>query len=60
MWYVGHLLGGALGPIVVVLILAALSGYMWMRSRRQPVNAGNVNDEWEATCRRPRRLERVG
>ena len=59
MWYVGHLLGGALGPIVVVLILAALSGYMWMRSRRQPVNAGNVNDEWEAMPE-TKRLEHVG
>ena len=59
MWYVGHLLGGALGPIVVVLILAALSAYMWMRSRRQPVNAGNVNDEWEAMPE-TKRLEHVG
>ena len=59
MWYVGHLLGGALGPIVVVLILAALSGYMWMRSRRQPVNADNVNDEWEAMPE-TKRLEHVG
>ena len=41
-------------PIVVVLILVALSGYMWMRSRRQPVNAGNVNDEWDDAARRPR------
>ena len=59
MWYLGHLLGGALGPIVVVLILVALSGYMWMRSRRQPVNAGNVNDEWEAMPE-TKRLEHVG
>ena len=59
MWYVGHLLGGALGPIVVVLILAALSAYMWMRSRRQPVNAGNVNDEWDAMPE-TKRLEHVG
>ena len=58
MWYVGHLLGGALGPIVVVLILAALSGYMWMRSRRQPVNAGNVNDEWDDESA-TKELERV-
>ena len=41
------------------LILAALSGYMWMRSRRQPVNAGNVNDEWEAMPE-TKRLEHVG
>ena len=59
MWYLGHLLGGALGPIVVVLVLAALSGYMWMRSRRQPVNAGNVNDEWD-DLPTTKELERVG
>ena len=58
MWYIGHLLGGALGPIVVVLVLAALSGYMWVRSRRQPINAGNVNDEWESLPT-TRELERV-
>jgi PiT family inorganic phosphate transporter len=49
MWYIGHLLGGITGPIVVVLILMALSTFMWVRSRRQPVNAGNVNDEWQPT-----------
>jgi PiT family inorganic phosphate transporter len=49
MWYLGHLLGGVLGPVVVVLVLAALSTYMWLRSRRHPVDAGNVNDEWQPT-----------
>jgi PiT family inorganic phosphate transporter len=58
MWYLGHVLGGALGPIVVVLILIALTGYMWMRSRRQPITAANVNDEWEAMPE-TKRLERV-
>jgi PiT family inorganic phosphate transporter len=59
MWYLGHLLGGAIGPFVVVLVLAGLSSYMWLRSRRQPVNAANVNDEWDD---RPttKELERVG
>jgi PiT family inorganic phosphate transporter len=38
-----------LGPVVVVLVLAALSTYMWLRSRRHPVGAGNVNDEWQPT-----------
>ncbi|MEP6650839.1 MAG: inorganic phosphate transporter [Lapillicoccus sp.] len=48
MWHLGHLLGGALGPIVVVMVLATLCGFMWVRARRQPVNARNVNDEWES------------
>jgi len=58
MWYIGHLLGGIVGPIVVVLVLMALSTFMWFRSRRQPVNAGNVNDEWQPTVEAAE-LERV-
>jgi PiT family inorganic phosphate transporter len=60
MWYISTLLGGALGPIVVVIILVALSGYMWMRSRRQPVGADNVNDDWEGMPQNNKEMERVG
>jgi PiT family inorganic phosphate transporter len=49
MWKVGDLLGGYAGPIVVFLVLAALSAYMFIRSQRQPVHPGNVNDEWTGT-----------
>ena len=60
MWYVGHLLGWRRSArSSSSLILAALSGYMWLRSRRQPVNADNVNDEWEAMPE-TKRLEHVG
>ncbi|WP_295698832.1 inorganic phosphate transporter [Lapillicoccus sp.] len=48
MWFIGHLVGGLAGAIVVFLILVAFAVYMYIRSRRQPVHAGNVNDEWEA------------
>ena len=58
MWYIGHLLGGLAGPVVVVLILMALSTFMWVRSRRQPINAGNVNDEWQPTVQAAE-MERV-
>jgi PiT family inorganic phosphate transporter len=58
MWYIGNALGGALGPVVVVLVLAALCGYMWIRSRRRPVTASNVNDDWEAMPE-SKRLEHV-
>jgi inorganic phosphate transporter, PiT family len=58
MWYLGNALGGALGPVVVVLILIALTGYMWVRSRRHPITAANVNDEWEAMPE-SKRLEHV-
>jgi len=48
MWFIGHLVGGLAGAIVVFLILVALATSMYLRSRRQPVHAGNVNDEWTA------------
>lgn len=47
MYVVGRGLGGTLGAIVVFVILAALSTWMWMRSRHAPVGAHNVNDEWD-------------
>ncbi|MFQ6171648.1 anion permease [Oryzobacter sp. R7] len=47
MYLVGKGLGGTLGAIVVFLVLAALSTWMWMRSRHTAVGAHNVNDEWE-------------
>jgi PiT family inorganic phosphate transporter len=49
MWKVGDLLGGYAGPLVVFLALVALAGYMFVRSQRQPVHPGNVNDEWTGT-----------
>lgn len=47
MWFIGDLIGGLAGPVVVFALLVALSGYMYVRSRRQPVDANNVNDEWD-------------
>lgn len=47
MWFVGDLVGGVAGGVVIALILAASAGYMFIRSRRTPVSATNVNDEWE-------------
>ncbi|QIG42122.1 inorganic phosphate transporter [Nocardioides anomalus] len=49
MWYVGDALGGYAGPVVVFAVLAALAAYMFVRSQRQPVHPGNVNDEWSGT-----------
>ncbi len=46
MWGIGHLIGGAGGALVVFGILAALSGYMYLRSRQAPVDHNNVNAEW--------------
>jgi len=47
MWWIGHLIGGVAGAIVVFLILLALGGYMYLGSRRTPIDHNNVNDEWE-------------
>jgi inorganic phosphate transporter, PiT family len=50
-WLIGHFVGlvsnELTGVIVVFAILAALSTVMFVRSRRQPVHSGNVNEQWE-------------
>jgi PiT family inorganic phosphate transporter len=56
-WYVGDLCGGGLlGALVMVAILVAVAGFMFVRSHREPVNSDNVNDDWQdapAAVRRP-------
>jgi PiT family inorganic phosphate transporter len=47
MWYIGNLFGALAGAIVVFVILLLLAGFMYLRSRREPVTHENVNDEWE-------------
>jgi inorganic phosphate transporter, PiT family len=46
MWWLGHLVGGIAGGIAITLVLVVLGGAMFLRSRREPVHADNVNDEW--------------
>lgn len=48
MWWIGHLIGGLAGALVVFIVLLALAGSMFLRSRRTPVDHNNVNDEWDA------------
>jgi inorganic phosphate transporter, PiT family len=48
-WWVGDLLGGYAGPLVVFGLLIAASAFIYVRSRLQPVSAHNVNDEWDGT-----------
>lgn len=36
-----------LGGIVIFCILCALSGYIYLHSRKQAVNADSVNDDWD-------------
>ncbi|MBV9792621.1 MAG: inorganic phosphate transporter [Actinobacteria bacterium] len=42
-------IGGLAGVIVDVLILLALAGYIYFRSRKSAVSHDNVNDEWTGT-----------
>ncbi|GAA1611513.1 inorganic phosphate transporter [Actinoplanes couchii] len=48
MWFVADLIGGAGGAALIFAALLGLAGYMWLHSRKAPVNHDNVNDEWEA------------
>jgi PiT family inorganic phosphate transporter len=47
-WKIGDLAGGELAAaLVMVAILLVASGLMYARSRRNPITADNVNDDWE-------------
>ena len=47
-WKIGDLAGGELASaLVMVTILVIASGLMYARSRRNPITAHNVNDDWE-------------
>ncbi len=55
MWWIGHLFGDLGGAIVVFVILLAFAVFMYMRSRKTPIDHNNVNDEWEgAPAEEPR------
>jgi PiT family inorganic phosphate transporter len=47
MWWIADLVGGLAGAIVVVILLLVFAGSMYWRSRKEPVDQNNVNDEWE-------------
>jgi inorganic phosphate transporter, PiT family len=47
MWIIGHLFGLAAGSVVEVLVLIAVAGYLYLRSRRENGGAHNVADAWE-------------
>lgn len=50
-WWIANILrapaDGLLGILVVFSILVGAAAYIYARSRKNPVHAGNVNDEWE-------------
>ncbi len=47
MWYLGDFIGGVGGAIAIFVLLLFLAGAMYLRSRREPVDHTNVNEEWE-------------
>lgn len=51
MYAIGAGLGTVAGPVVIFLALLGLSLWMWLHSRREPINPSNVNDEWEPAAR---------
>lgn len=53
MWFLGHALGGMIGPVVIFLLLVVLSVSMYVRSTRTRVNHRNVNDDWQDTTPAP-------
>jgi PiT family inorganic phosphate transporter len=52
MWWIGDLVGGALGGILMFVLLVVVATAMYLRSRRSSVGAHNVNDEWQDAERR--------
>ena len=47
MWWIGHLVDGFAGALVVFALLVVIAGAMYVRSRQTPVDHENVNDEWD-------------
>ncbi len=45
-FWIANGIGNAGGAIAIFLILLALSGYMFVRSQHEKVDANNVNDAW--------------
>ena len=51
-WFIGHYINvltgsGWLGELVVFLILVGFCAWMYLHSRRAPVDSSNVNADWE-------------
>jgi PiT family inorganic phosphate transporter len=45
-FFVANRLGGTVGAVVVFVLAVVMAGSFWLASRRAPVDARNVNDEW--------------
>jgi PiT family inorganic phosphate transporter len=45
-YYLAHAIGGSTGVIIDIVVLAAIAGFIYWRSRGSKVDPNNVNDEW--------------
>ena len=45
-WYLAHTIGGSLGVGIVFAILCGASLWIYLHSRKAPVSAHNVNNDW--------------
>lgn len=45
-FYAAEALGYSLGEVVMGVVLALYCGFIFLRSRRDKINANNVNDKW--------------
>ena len=44
-----HVVGGSVGVIIILIILAVLVAFIYYRSRKNKVDHNNVNAEWTGT-----------
>ena len=47
-WFIGRLIPGLGGAVVVFAILCVASGWMYLHSRKIPIDHTNVNAEWDS------------
>jgi PiT family inorganic phosphate transporter len=47
-WWIADLAGGVGVILIDFVLLLAASGYLYLRSRRNPVDTKNVNDDWDS------------
>ncbi|MFC9833336.1 anion permease [Rhodococcus sp. NPDC127530] len=46
-WVIADAIGGLPGVLVVFALLLVAAGAMYLRSRRNPIDTSNVNEEWD-------------
>jgi inorganic phosphate transporter, PiT family len=46
-WAIAHAIGPVWGTVIVLALLIATAGFIYLRSRRNAINPENVNAEWQ-------------